>query len=77
MNDLYAHEWSLDQNHFCPSMKLQEKRRINSKYVNHYDAPQKPYQRVLTSDQVSDQAKERLKTVHQSLNPFIPKKTIE
>jgi hypothetical protein len=77
MNDLYAHEWSLYQNHFCPSMKLQEKRRINSKYVKKYDAPQTPYQRVLTSDQITDQAKERLKAVHHSLNPFILKKTIE
>jgi hypothetical protein len=25
MNDLYANEWSQIQNHFCPSMKLQEK----------------------------------------------------
>ena len=30
MNDLYANEWSLYQNHFIPSMKLLEKKRINS-----------------------------------------------
>ena len=77
MNDLYVHEWSLYQNHFCPSMKLQEKRRINSKYVKKYDAPQTPYQRVLTSDQITEQAKERLRRVHQSLNPFILKQAIE
>jgi hypothetical protein len=77
MNKLYANEWSLYQNHFCPSMKLTEKKRINSKYLKKYDAPQTPYHRVLASNQITDEAKEHLKQVHQSLNPFILKKTIE
>jgi hypothetical protein len=77
MNDLYANEWSHYQNHFCPSMKLLEKKRINSKYLKKYDPPRTPYDRVLASDQITDEAKERLKMVHQSLNPFILKKTIE
>ena len=77
MNDLYANEWSLYQNHFCPSMKLLEKKRINSKYLKKYDPPRTPYDRVLASNQMTDEAKEHLKTVHQSLNPFILKKTIE
>ena len=77
MNDLYSHEWSLYQNHFCPNMKLLEKHRINSKYYKKYDPPQTPYQRVLASEQITDEAKEQLKTVHQSLNPFILKKIIE
>jgi hypothetical protein len=77
MNDLYTNEWSLYQNHFCPSMKLLEKQRINSKYRKKYDAPQTPYQRVMASAQVTSKAKEHLKTVHQSLNPFILKQDIE
>ena len=77
MNDLYANEWSLYQNHFCPSMKLLEKKRINSKYLKKYDPPRTPYVRVLASNQISNEAKEHLKTVHQSLNPFILKKTID
>jgi hypothetical protein len=77
MNDLYANEWSLYQNHFCPSMKLLEKKRVNSKYLKKYDAPQTPYQRVLASDQITDEAKEQLEMVHQSHNPFILKKNIE
>jgi hypothetical protein len=77
MNDLYTHEWSLYQNHFCPSMKLQAKHRINSKYVKKYAAPQTPYQRVLAADQISDEAKQCLQTIHQSLNPFILKQAIE
>ena len=77
MNDLYANEWSLYQNHFCPSMKLLKKQRINSKYYKKYDVPQTPYYRVLTSEQVDSEIKTHLKTVHRSLNPFILKKTIE
>ena len=77
MNDLYANEWSLYQNHFCPSMKLQEKKRINSKYYKKYDPPRTPYDRVLVSNHITDAAKKRLKTVHKSLNPFILKRKIE
>jgi hypothetical protein len=58
-------------------MKLLEKQRINSKYRKKYDAPQTPYQRVMASAQVTSKAKEHLKTVHQSLNPFILKQDIE
>ena len=77
MNDLYANEWSLYQNHFIPSMKLLEKKRINSKYYKKYDLPQTPYDRVMSSDHVSDEEKERLQPVHTALNPFILKKNIE
>ena len=31
MNTLYANEWSLLQNHFCPTMKLLEKKRIGAR----------------------------------------------
>ena len=77
MNNLYANEWSLYQNHFCPSMKLVEKKRINSKYYKKYDLPRTPFGRVMASEYVSDEEKERLQTVHESLNPFILKKNIE
>ena len=77
MNDLYANEWSLYQNHFIPSMKLLEKKRINSKYIKKYDTPRTPYDRVMALEHVTDAEKERLKTVHQALNPFILKRNIE
>ena len=77
MNNLYINEWSLYQNHFIPSMKLIEKKRINSKYYKKYDSPRTPYDRVMASDHVSDVEKERLQTVHTALNPFILKRNIE
>jgi len=77
MNDLYANEWSLYQNHFCPSMKLLSKERVNSKYRKKYDSPQTPYHRVMVSNHVTGDAKEKLETRHRRLNPFILKQTIE
>ena len=77
MNDLYSNEWTQYQNHFCPSMKLLQKVRINSKYRKKYDTPQTPYHRVMASEHVSEQSKKRLQAVHQQLNPFILKQSIE
>jgi len=77
MNALYREEWSHYQNHFCPSMKLQSKERINSKYRKTYDTPKTPFQRVMRSGHISEQTKEQLRTVHLSLNPFILKQSIE
>ena len=77
MNDLYANEWSLYQNHFCPGMKLVQKQRVNSKYQKRYDAPKTPYQRLLDSPCIDEDAKDRLRDVHQALNPFILKQDIE
>jgi hypothetical protein len=77
MNELYSNEWSLYQNHFCPTMKLISKQRINSRYRKAYDQPLTPYQRVMSSEFVSNQTKMKLGAIHLSLNPFILKKKIE
>ena len=77
MNDLYATEWSLYQNHFCPTLKLKTKKRINSKYQKHYESPKTPYQRVMESEQIQQMAKDKIKTIHDQLNPFILKTAIE
>lgn len=77
MNDLYANEWSQYQNHFCPSMKLVEKHRVNSKYIKKYSMPTTPYHRVMASDAIPQETKKTLKAVHDRLNPFILKQVIE
>lgn len=77
INDLYANEWSLYQNHFCPTLKLVEKTRINSRYIKKYDKPKTPYQRVMESDQIDEQIKLQLKAVHLTLDPFKLKAEIE
>jgi hypothetical protein len=76
MNDLYANEWSLYQNHFCPNMKL-IKQRINARYKKKYEVPKTPYQRLLDCDHITDEVKSRLWDIHQTLNPFMLKQTIE
>jgi hypothetical protein len=77
INDLYAHEWSLYQNHFCPSLKLKSKIRIGSRYHKKYEEPTTPHQRVIASPYVADEVKQQLQQTHAALNPFQLKKTIE
>ncbi len=77
INSLYANEWSLFQNFFCPTLKLQSKERINSKYRRHYSPPQTPYQRLLDSTDVSHTAKQRLRKTFATLNPFSLREAIE
>jgi hypothetical protein len=77
MNDLYANEWSLLQNFFCPTLKLKEKSRIGSRYRKTYHAPQTPHERVQASESVSVEEKQRLRVVAVSLNPFELKCRIE
>lgn len=77
MNDLYSKEWSLYQNHFCPTMKLIEKKKVNSRYTRRYSKPMTPYQRLLASEDISEEVKERLKEQHAIINPFTLKEIIE
>ena len=77
MNDLYKNEWSLYQNHFCPTMKLIEKKKINSRYYKRYDKPKTPYYRLMESEHISNEAKEKLQKQHEMLSPFKLKEVIE
>lgn len=70
INDLYKNEWSLYQNHFVPTFKLIRKEKIKSRYHRFYQTPITPYQRLIESDLISDEQKYKLKTLHQSLNPY-------
>lgn len=76
INDLYKNEWLLYTNFFCPTLKLKEKVKINSKYRKTYEPPQTPYQRVMKSEQASEEAKERLTVIFGTLNPFVLRRTI-
>ena len=76
INNLYTRQWSLLQNHFCPTLKLLEKIRVNSKYYKKYETPQTPYQRLMLSEYISDDNKKNLKNTHQTLDPFKLKRQI-
>jgi hypothetical protein len=77
MNEVYAHEWSALQNHFCPTLKLKEKSRMGARYRKTYHTPQTPYQRILASPHITDTTKECLAERHHTLNPFDLKQRIE
>jgi hypothetical protein len=77
MNDVYQNECSLLHNYFYPSMKLQDKVRIQSKIKKKYDAPMTPFQRLMGSEHVTDLQKEKLQNTMNSLNPFDLKKSLE
>lgn len=77
MNDLYRNEYSLLQNYFCPAMKLVSKERINSKYRKKYDIPKTPYQRLLASNHIPLETKQKLSIIYNSLNPFVLRRNIE
>lgn len=77
LNDLYKNEYRLYNNFFCPTLKLKEKQRINSKYHKRYETPQTPYQRLTESEHLTPEAKETLANTCKTLNPFTLKKIIE
>lgn len=77
MNNLYSKEWSDLGNYFCPTFKLIEKVKINSRYKRKYDTPKTPYQRLLESDSIDEEAKLKLKARYETLDPFKLKVSIE
>ena len=76
INRLYANQWSLIQNHFCPTFKLIQKKRINSKYYKTYENPRTPYRRLIESQHISEISKTALRKQHQVLDPFKLKQQI-
>ncbi len=56
-------------NYFQPSMKLLEKLREGSRVKRRYDDPKTPCERVLECEEVSEEAKERLREEYEMLNP--------
>ena len=63
-------------NFFQPVMKLINKERVGSKVKKTYDRARTPFQRVLESTFVSQQAKEALKQLYETLNPVQLKREI-
>jgi len=78
MNELYSQEWSQFTNHFKPTFKLIKREKKAGKTKRIYEAqPKTPYQRLLDSPDVAEDAKARLRTEHALLDPFALKKNIE
>jgi len=70
LNQIYTSEWRLFMNVFRPSSKLQKKVRVNGKMKKIYDKPKTPFERLLDSDKISEEEKEKLNAQFIKLNPF-------
>ena len=77
MNDLYQGDLRLYKNFFQPVMKLVSKERIGGKLKRKYDTPKTPYQRLLDSGQISEEARKKLEEAYLSLNPAQLKRSID
>jgi len=64
-------------NFFQPTMKLKSKERCGSRVKKTYEAPQTPYQRVLTNLSVSAADKQKLKRQYKQLNPAALKRDLD
>jgi hypothetical protein len=77
MNDVYKNEISLMNNYFLPNTKLKEKQRIEAKILKKHDKPATPYQRLMLSEHISQEKKQELTAIYESINPFELKKQIQ
>jgi hypothetical protein len=65
-------------NHWKAVKRQVRKERVGAKYVRVYEKRVKtPYQRVMERDDVSPQTKQRLKEIHDTLNPLVLKQRID
>jgi hypothetical protein len=58
-------------NYFLPTVKLIDKIRVGATVRKVYDQPRSPYQRLLASPDLSDEAKAELKRRYESYNPVL------
>ncbi len=76
LNGLYQ-VYRLYFNHFLPLTKLVRTEHHGSRIKKIYDAPQTPYQRVLDSPDVSEEAKARLHRAHRKLDVVLLKRELD
>lgn len=66
----YYETLCLFQNHFIAVRRTKNKVRIGSRYQRTFELAKTPYQRIVESDEISDDKKKDLKRIHNSLNMF-------
>jgi len=77
INSLYRNELRLYKNFFQPVMKLKEKIRDKGKVHRKYDTPKTPYQRIMESEHISQETKDKLTKIYLRLNPAELKRKID
>jgi hypothetical protein len=77
MNEIYRDYWNPLQNFFIPTFKLESKIRIGARIVKKFGRPKTPYDRLMQSEHLSEERKERLEIMKKKLNPFRLKTEME
>lgn len=77
MNEIYSQEWHWFQNFFCPTMKLEKKKRMGARYHRVYEKARTPYARLMQSREVSAEQKALLRATFEGLNPLKLKERLE
>jgi hypothetical protein len=70
LNELYREVWEPLHNFFLPCAKLDAKIRHGAKVQRKHDKPKTPCDRLLESEHVSVEAKEKLRARRAELDPF-------
>ena len=68
LNKLYMLN-GIFNNSLMPSTKLIEKKRIGSKIYKKYDTPKTPFQRLMETNSINEDTKQRIQAIYQSINP--------
>jgi hypothetical protein len=76
INELYR-TWGLLHNCFHPNLKLLSKTRQGAKTIRKYGPPQTPYQRLIQSEHLTPEQKQKLQSQFQQLNPLRLKEQLE
>lgn len=69
IDNLYQNEHRLLTNYFYTTLKLKEKVRVNGKTKKVYEEAKTPYQRLMESDKISKEIKDKLTQEYTRLNP--------
>lgn len=77
VNELYRGPLSDYINFFLPSMKCIERKRVGSKIIKKFDKAKTPFQRVLESEDLSQEIKDYLSKKYESLNPVVLRREID
>lgn len=69
MDDIYQNEHRLLTNYFYTTLKLKEKKREGGKVTKTYEEAKTPYRRIIESDKIPSEVKNRLTKEYRGLNP--------
>ena len=74
---LYAKQWGLFHNFFCPSVKLIAKEKFGSKTIKCHDPLKTSCQRIMDFPHIHESVKLSLSNQREDLNPFMLKKIMD